>query len=502
LTNETVLEVRDLCKYFGSVKAVDCMNLSFKRGEVHAIVGENGSGKSTIAYVIAGIIKATSGEIFLDGERLEDADVFDMSARGVGMLVQEQRTINDMSIMENLFMGRETMFSRYHLVNQRRIREEAQKVLGFVQLGHLDLSLPMKRLSFEVRKLIEVGIAFYNNPRILILDETTTALSLHGREILYQYIEQYRAAGKTVILISHILEEVNRFSDRVTVMRDGKCVGTLKKEEGNITEDNIRHMMIGRELSGHYYRSDSRDTSQNDVVLDVQNISYRNVLKNISFQLRRGEILGFGGLTDCGMHELCKIIFGAVAPDTGTVTLTASGKRLQNTGGAVAEKMAYLSKNRDQESLLLSASIRDNIFLTAARTASRNGLITGRQQKNVAEEQMRSLNIKARSLWQLCCELSGGNKQKVVVAKWLANDSEILIMDCPTRGIDVGVKASIYKIMSELAERGKSIIMVSEELQELIGMADRILVMRDGKITGEMHRDEHISEARLIEKMV
>jgi ribose transport system ATP-binding protein len=502
LTNKAVLEVRDLCKYFGSVKAVDGMNLSFKRGEVHTIVGENGSGKSTLAYVIAGITKTTSGEIFLDGERLENVDVFNMSARGVSMLVQEQRTINDMSITENLFMGRETMFSRYHLVNQRKIREEAKKVLDFVQLGHLDLRLPMKRLSFEVRKLIEVGIALYNNPRILILDETTTALSLHGREILYQYIEQYRAADKTIILISHILEEVKQFSDTVTVMRDGKYVGTLKKEKEDITEDNIRRMMIGRELSGHYYRANSRDTSQNNVVLDVQNISYRNLLKNVSFQLRQGEILGFGGLTDCGMHELCKIIFGAVAPDTGTVTLTASGKRIRNTGGAVAEKIAYLSKNRDQESLLLSASIRDNIFLTAVRTADRRGLITGRQQKRIAEEQMRNLNIKARSVRQLCCELSGGNKQKVVVAKWLANDSEVLIMDCPTRGIDVGVKASIYKIMGELADRGKSIIMVSEELQELIGMADRILVMRDGKITCEMRRDEHVSEACLIEKMV
>jgi ribose transport system ATP-binding protein len=502
LTNETVLEVRNLCKYFGSVKAVDGMNLSFKHGEVHTIVGENGSGKSTLAYVIAGIIKATSGEVFLDGERLENADVFNMSARGVSMLVQEQRTINDMSIAENLFMGRETMFSRYHLVNQRKIREEAKKVLDFVQLGHLDLRLPMKRLSFEVRKLIEVGIALYNNPRILVLDETTTALSLHGREILYQYIEQYRTTDKTIILISHILEEVKQFSDTVTVMRDGKYVGTLKKEKEDITEDNIRRMMIGRELSGHYYRGDSRDTSQNNVVLDVQNISYRNLLKNVSFQLRQGEILGFGGLTDCGMHELCKIIFGAVVPDTGTVTLTASGKRIRNTGGAVAEKIAYLSKNRDQESLLLSASVRDNIFLTAVRTAGRRGVITGRQQKRIAEKQMRNLNIKARSVRQLCCELSGGNRQKVVVAKWLANDSEILIMDCPTRGIDVGVKASIYKIMGELADQGKSIIMVSEELQELIGMADRILVMRDGKITGEMRRDEHVSEACLIEKMV
>lgn len=498
---EEVLKLNNLCKFFGDIKAVNRMSVTFRKGEVHTIIGENGSGKSTIANCIAGILKVTSGEMYLHGKPYNPSGLADANASGISMLVQEERTINNMTIAENIFMGKETMFSKAHLVKKTRMIEEAKKVLSLVGLEHFDPDMMIGKVSLEDKKLIEVGVALYNDPEVIIFDETTTALSLHGREIVYKYIEEYREKGRTVIMISHMLDEVKRFSDTVTVMRDGIYIDTLHKDEGTITDDDMRKLMIGRDLSGHYYRSEFKKV-HGDVVLKVENISYRNILRNVSLKLHEGEILGIGGLTDCGMHELCKVIFGIITPAVGTVTAEKNKEKISGTDVSIKNHIAYLSKNRDRDSLLLTASVKDNIFITAARVNNRFGFHSNRIIRKVADKGMKDLQIKASSREQLCCELSGGNKQKVVVAKWLANNSDIFIMDCPTRGIDVGVKAMIYEIMEDLIKKGKSIIMVSEELAELIGMSDRIIIMKEGQISGEVDREEEITEMKLIEKMV
>ena len=500
--NQPILSAKKLCKYFDTVKAVDGMDLSFYQGRVHTIIGENGSGKSTIAHVLAGILEKTSGEMTYKGQPYHPADRAHAAAMGICMLVQESGTISEMTVEENIFMGREGSFSKLGLVNRRAIAAETRKVLHMVDLDHIDPATLMKDISFEDRKLIEVGKALYAEPEVLIIDETTTALSARGRDVVYRSIRRYREEGKTVILISHILEEVTEFSDTVYVMRDGIYIGTLTREEGNITEDNMRRMMIGRDLAGHYYYDHAYHKPDAPTVLEVKNVSYGKMIHNVSFELKEGEILGIGGLTDCGMHELCKVVFGAITPATGTVNLTKSGERIRSTIEAVRHGIAYLSKNRDHESMLLTASIKDNIFLTAAAQNNRFGVISPKVARTVAQKQIDDLGIKASSMQQLCCELSGGNKQKVVVGKWLANHSEILLMDCPTRGIDIGVKAAIYRIMADLVKAGKSIIMVSEELPELIGMSDRILIMKDGQLTAEICHEEGVTEMMLIEKMV
>lgn len=488
-----ILQVNCLCKQFGTVKAVDQVSINFYPGEFHTIIGENGSGKSTLAYMIAGVHAPTSGEMIFKGEKYAPRSIIDASQKGISMLVQEQRTIGELTIAENLFLGHE-------LRSKRQMQIEARKILKLVNLENLEPDMLMRKVTFEDRKLIEVGMAVYLDPEILIFDETTTSLSLKSRNIVYGYFKTLCKKGKTIILISHILEEVKQFSDTVTVMRDGAYVGSLSQKENNISDDNIRRMMIGRDLSAHYYR-DAKNSYCEEVVLKVEDIC-EGILSHVSLELKKGEILGLGGLTDCGMHELCKIIFGIERPAVGVVEVCDRGKKIHSAYDAVNSGMAYLSKNRDQESLILSASVKDNILVTAVKYANKAGFIAGRKVDGIVDDMIQKLQIKVSSDSQLCYELSGGNKQKVVVAKWLSSHADILIMDCPTRGIDIGIKAAIYRIMSDLVKEGKSIIMVSEEMPELIGMSDRIIIMKNGCISGEIQTAEDITEMDLINYMV
>ena len=474
------------------------MDLELYRGEVRGLIGENGSGKSTLASMIAGSLKPNSGRMSMNDAPYAPSSMLDGRNAGISILVQEMGTIDGLSITENIFLGKESTFTKAGFIDKKGMNEEAKRVLGLIGAADIDPKSLIDDISFEDRKLLEVAISIHDDPEILILDETTTALSQKGRDKIYQIIGDMRRAGKTVLLISHDLSELEDQCDRVSVLRDGCLVKTLEKDEINL--DAMRRLMIGRDLTGKYYRSDEACSFGKEIVLKAEDIRLGRTLRGVSLELHKGEILGIGGLTDCGMHELCKIIFGVIKPDAGSVTV--SGRTIRSAEQAIASGIAYIPKNREQEALLLSGSIKDNIALMSYDKLKKGPYISRRSERELAQEQAALLQIKMVSIKQRSLFLSGGNKQKVVIGRWLANDSEILIMDCPTRGIDIGVKAAIYELMEELKNEGKSIIMVSEELPELIGMSDRILILKDGAQTATFERSADLSEERIIHEMI
>lgn len=497
---ETLLRVEGLNKSFTSTKAIVDVSLEVRYGEIRGLIGENGSGKSTLTSMVSGALKPDSGKMYFKGKEHTPHSMIDAKNKGISMLVQEMGTINGLTVWENMFLGKENTFSKSGTVNRAKLIAETRKALQKAGLNYIDPMEKVNTYSFENRKMIEVVQALYTNPDLLIVDETTTALSLKGRERIYRTIRERKEMGKTVIIISHDLNELMDICDTVSILRDGHYVDTLPRSELN--EDKLRNLMIGRDLNGHFYREETVSSRQEEVVFEVRDVSYGQRLRNISFELYKGEILGIGGLTESGMHELCKIMFGAVRPDKGEVIISKNRVKVTSTTCAVSNKIAYMPKNRDQESLMLGATIKENICLPSFKQLKSYGLIMRRKEKRMAEYAADGMQVKMREVNQYVKELSGGNKQKVVVAKWIANDSEILIMDCPTRGIDVGVKAHIYSLMVELKKMGRSIIMVSEEMPELIGMSDRIIILNNGKIAGELDRGEGITEEILIQKII
>ncbi len=497
---EIILKAEHLYKEFGATKAVTDVSITLCAGEVRGLIGENGSGKSTFSNMIAGSFLPTQGKMELLGESYAPENPLNAKKRGVAILAQEEGTIHGLSVAENVFLGEENSFSKTGLVSIRKLLEETKQVLALNGLEDIDPAESVNKYSFETRKMIEVARALRTNPSVLIVDETTTALSQKGRERIYEIIRERKQAGKCVLFISHDLDEVKRVCDAVTILRDGQMVATLEKKEMN--DAAMRSFMIGREFSGAYYRADFESSRGEGTALEVENITFGNVVKNVSFKLYKGEILGIGGLTECGMHELCKLIVGAIRPEAGRVVKTDGKVSITSPVAAVKNKIAYLPKDRDQESLFQETSIEDNIVVASLRQLERAGYISPFREREVAGQQSKAMRVKMESIKQYVSSLSGGNKQKVAIAKWLANDSSILIMDCPTRGIDIGVKANIYRLMEELKAEGRAILMVSEEMEELIGMSDRILVMKDGEVTGEFKRHKELSSYDIIEKMI
>jgi ribose transport system ATP-binding protein len=353
-------------------------------------------------------------------------------------------------------------------------------------------------MSFEDRKLIEVARAEFNKPRILLVDETTTALGKEGRGVMYDMINRMRSEGRSVIFISHDIDELLQICNRITVLRDGQVIGNLSG--GSMRAEAMKKMMVGRDVPENMYRTDYEEYSPGAMVLEGRRITHF-LLKDITLELHRGEILGIGGLTDCGMHELGKILFGLTRPDIGTVTAHGT-KEIHSAGAAIRQGMGYVSKNRDTEALMAAGSIKDNLCLPMLPKLQKFGFVSPRRELGIVEVWRDRLSIKMRNSRQYVMQLSGGNKQKVSIAKWLASDADIFIFDCPTRGIDIGVKNDIYDLLTKLRNQGKAIIMISEELPELIGMSDRILVLKDGKVNGTFLRSQKLSEADLVDHMI
>lgn len=389
-------------------------------------------------------------------------------------------------------------------VNGKKLRKHAGYALSKIGVTDIRPEVITAAYDMQQRKLIEIAKCLNKNPEIFIVDETTTALSETGRNLLYKKMEELKNAGKSVLFISHDLDELMEKCDTLTVLRDGNIVANLDKAKGEFDAEMIKKYMIGRELKGDYYRSDYDGSYSDQVVLKMVDGIEGNQLRHVNLELHKGEILGIGGLSECGMHTLGKALFGNVKIEGGFVyTGENLDELVRSEDFAMSRKIGYLSKNRDVEALALKTSIFDNIAIASINNIAKfNFLVTKGSEKKLVDRQVRELQIKCNSADQLVNTLSGGNKQKVSFAKWIANDSEILILDCPTRGVDIGVKQFIYQLLYKMKLEGKSIIMISEELPELIGMSDRILIMKDGQVTKEFTRDKDLTQEQIIEYMI
>ncbi len=497
---ETILKAEHMFKEFGATKAVTDVTIELKKGMVLGLVGENGSGKSTLSSMIAGVYPPTKGTMTYKSKPYKPGSVLEARKAGIQYLTQEQGTIDGMTVAENMFLGEEDRFGKHGMVDIRQVNAHAKQILEANNLRDVDPAHKIDDYSFEDRKMIETARALSKQPDILIIDETTTALSKKGVERIYEIIEEQTAKGTAILIISHDLAEVQKLCDEVVILRDGVYIDTLRGED--INPDNMRQKMIGRELEGSYYRDDFVCSYDDEVVLSVKDLSVDGLFEDISFDLHKGEILGIGGLSDCGMHEVLKTVFGAIKPTQGTVTLCRDNVKLTSTTTSVRHKVAYIPKDRDKESLFQPTSIQDNIVASCLDKIKTGPFISPRAERKMAAEEAKKMEVKMQNVSQMVKALSGGNKQKVVLAKWLANDSTVFIMDCPTRGIDVGVKAKIYRLMEGFKRDGISVLMVSEEMMELIGMADRIITMKDGRRTGEFTRSENLGEADIIQAII
>lgn len=501
MERELLLSAKGVCKAFGPTRALIDVDIEIRRGEIRGLIGENGSGKSTLSSIIAGAQKEDSGQFFLRGEPYHPTSMVDAQNKGVSMIIQEAGTIPRITVASNIFAGRLEQYRRFGLLDWKKINREANRILEDIGAGDIKADMMIDSLNFEDRKIVEIARAMVSNSDVLIIDETTTALAQKGRTIIYNLIRRLHDENKAVLFISHDLDELMEVCNTITVLRDGVIIDTLDKS--NMSIELMRKLMVGRELSGSYFRSDYDGTSSDEVVLEAKQISLRPFFRNIDIQLHRGEILGLGGLSNCGMHEIGRVLFGIEKPVTGKVVLKTKNQEITSPNVAVDNGMAYVSKDRDREAIILNASIGSNITLPSVRSLQRfGGVISRSGEKKIIDEQVNFMRIKCRSSKQMVKELSGGNKQKVVFSKWLGKESDVLILDCPTRGIDVGVKADMYKLMMTLKRQGKSIVLISEEMLELIGMSDRMLIMKDGVITRELTRSKDISEKDIIDYMI
>lgn len=501
-SNDCLLETKGTYKSFGPTRALVDVNLKVKRGEVRGLIGENGSGKSTLSSIVAGALKSDSGEMYFKGAAYHPSGMVDAQKKGISMVVQEMGTIPGISVASNIFLGNLEQFTKNGFLNQRKMNKAAKEILTEIGVPDIEPTWIIDQLDFEERKIVEIARAMYSHPEILIIDETTTALASKGRTLLYQIIGRMQKENKSVLFISHDLEELMEVCNTITVLRDGNFVDTLGKEEMSIPV--LRKLMVGREVQGNYYRADYDGSHSDEVSLELYQVTTEGNVENIMLKLHKGEILGIGGLADCGMHEVGRVAFGINKPLTGSVTLYENGKQvnIRNSEVAIEHKMGYVSKDRDKEALILNASVRENIVLPSLKRLSKRTLISKKDERAMTGEQVKGMEIKCYSSEQNCNELSGGNKQKVVFSKWLANKSDVFVLDCPTRGIDVGVKANMYKLMYKLKKQGKSILLISEELPELLGMSDRVIIMKNGKISAEFERSTELTEHSVIEYMI
>ena len=498
--SEVRLQVQNLCKTFGITKAVQNVSFNINKGEVHALIGENGSGKSTLTNMLTGIYSIDSGHFILDGKEVHPKNQVEANNEGISIIVQELGTLSGLTVAENIFLGHEDRFVKFGIKNTGAMNRQAQELLNKYGFNRIRANAMVDDYNFEDRKLVEIVKATYFNPKIVVIDETTTALSQEGREELYKHMNRIRAEGNTIIFISHDLPEILRMSDTITVLRDGVYIDTVKSSD--IDEEGLKKLMVGREVTGDYYRADYGEPISDEVVMTVKNVTVPGLIKNINFELHKGEILGFGGLSESGMHEIGKACFGASFDREGTVVL-ADGTHIDNIPTAIHHSTAYTSKDRDNESVVMNQGIGDNICLPSLDALKNGvGLLSDRKMKDFANEYAKEMSVKMVNTDQFVSDLSGGNKQKVVLARWIGKDSDILVLDSPTRGIDIKVKQDIYQLMDRMRKSGKSIIMISEELMELIGMCDRILIMKDGEISGELMRSRDLDENSLIAKMV
>lgn len=479
-----LLEMNDVSKRFLGVHALKGVHFDLRCGEVHALVGENGAGKSTLMKVLTGIHQPDSGEIFFEGKPYAVKNIGEAQNLGISMIHQELNMMNDLTVAQNVFIGRELKKGPW--LDDAGMVRETQKIFDRIGIK-IDPKTKLGRLTVGKQQMVEIAKAVSRDCKLLILDEPTAALTQTEIEDLFRIMGDLKAKGIGMVYISHRMDEISRISDRITVMRDGEYVGTV--DTVSVTKDDIINMMIGRVVYEDP-KTHSEVPEDAETVLEVKNLSSGNLFKDVSFKLRKGEILGFSGLMGAGRTEVARAIFGADPRDGGEIFVNGKRVNIKTPEDAVKLGIGYLSEDRKRYGLLLDKSVAENTALASIDKYTKGGIINDRQIKAEAREENAKLRTKTPSMEQLLKNLSGGNQQKVIIARWLIKNSDILIFDEPTRGIDVGAKSEIYTLMNQLAKQGKSIIMISSELVEILRMSDRILVMCEGRKTGELDISE------------
>ncbi|WP_219838079.1 sugar ABC transporter ATP-binding protein [Paenibacillus sp. R14(2021)] len=483
-----LLEMKGISKSFSEVSVLKEVQFSLDTGEVHALMGENGAGKSTLMKILNGIYSKDTGTISVKGTEQNISNPSAAQALGIVMIHQELNLIPHLTVMENIFLGREFTFGP-KLINWRKMKKEANRYLSQLGLA-IDPDKVVGELSVGQQQMVEIAKALSMNTQILVLDEPTAALTDREIDALFTVITNLKQSGVGMIYISHRMEEIFRICDRITVMRDGHYVGTERTAETGM--DQIVRMMVGREIKDRFPKV---ELTIGEEKLKVEGLSRKGVLHNISFSVRAGEIVGFAGLMGAGRTELAKALFGVDAIDAGTISIDGKPVSIRKPMDAIRAGMALVTEDRKDEGLLLPMSISDNLSMpNLQRVSGSMGFLKGSKERELADTMIKSLLIKASSGAQPVGSLSGGNQQKVVIGKWLATNPQVFILDEPTRGVDIGAKKEIYDLMNKLAASGVAILMISSELPEVLGMSDRILVMHEGKISGQYSREEATQE--------
>jgi len=485
--SEYILELKKISKSFSGVEVLHDVSFSLMPGEVHALLGENGAGKSTLMKVITGVHHPDGGEILLNGAPVRFNDTRESRQAGIAAIYQELSLFPDLDVAENIFVGRQlvTLGGR---VDWRKLYSEAGKLLESLGV-HLDLKQKARSLSIAQQQMVEIARAFSINARILIMDEPTSSLTLNEVADLFRLVRRLRDDGAAIIFISHRLEELFELADRVTVLRDGTYVDTRLMKD--ITRDELIRMMVGRTISNLFPK---QEVDAGEVILKVDQLSRAGSFHDVSFELRRGEILGMAGLVGAGRTNVARAIFGVEPPTGGRIQIDGRDVAITSSQQAIELGLAFVPEDRQLHGLIPAMDLTSNISLPILDGYTRYGWLQDKMELQGSYDSACQMEVRANNIWQKARELSGGNQQKVVLAKWLATKPRILILDEPTRGIDVGTKAVVHALMSKLASEGMAILMISSELPEILGMSDRVIVMREGHMTGHFTRAEATQE--------
>ena len=500
---DVVLKAEHVTKRFGGITALEDAQLELYKGEVHALVGANGAGKSTLIKIITGAYSSDEGDIYLDGQKVDIKSTFDARAKGISAVYQEFSLINTVSVAENIYMGK-LLYNNLGPIPRadwKRMNEETQKILDSLGVKNIKPETIVGRLSVAQKQMVEIAKALAKNAKLLILDEPTASLNEDDSQALLELLLKFKKQGMTSIIISHKLNEISYVADKITVIRDGSTIETLDKKKDDFSEQRIIQGMVGREMTDRFPKRPG--VKIGDVSMEVKNwnvyhplYSERKVVDNVSFKVHKGEVVGISGLMGAGRTELAMSIFGKSygTKISGQVFMNGKEVKLNTVQEAIDNKLAYVTEDRKGNGLILSKSIKMNTSLANMKGISNGKVIDADKEYAIAEEYRKKLKTKCPSVEQNVGNLSGGNQQKVLLAKWMFAEPDILILDEPTRGIDVGAKYEIYCIINDLVAAGKSVIMISSELPEVLGMSDRIYIMNEGRFVGEVGKEEATSE--------
>lgn len=499
---QTSVQMKGIKKYFPGTRALDWeaeQTLEFRTGEIHGLVGENGAGKSTLFQILMGIYDRTAGTMSLFGEDYNPKNSGDAEAAGISIIMQQPNFAFNLTVAENIFLGRDAQFAKGGVIDWKKQNAAAAEVLAKCHYDHIKPTAVVGQLNFEERKQVEIARALSVNPRVLLVDETSAAVSKESVDSLYDLLREQRDKGVTVIYISHFIDEVYQLCDRVSVLRDGHLISTDNIEL--LSPEMIINKMVGRDISSASYRDDSVG-EVGEVVFELKKFSSEPNFRNVDLEIHAGEIVGMAGIGGCGSDHIARCIFGYETPTGGEMIFKGRNAYSKSPLDAIKHHIGYIPKDRDKEGLFLGYDAIWNISSANLLNTSKNGFVQSKVDRKAAEDAVAEYRIKIPNVETHIGDLSGGNRQKVVIAKWIKNNSELLLVCSPTRGVDVGAKYEIYKFLDAQRIAGKSVLLISDELPELIGMSDRIFTLKNGEITGEFARKDGFTEESIMAKMV